>query len=262
MCWMAQSVTGGAVEVGNPFATDSGDELPVCVQIGWRLGTLIATGRLPAGSKLPSYRRLAEWAGVNVNTVRLAYSRLEEKGLVVTRQGQGTFVAEGVEPAPELEQIAGDALRRAREAGLDPRDLAIVLSACASIPVGGGEKEAVPDATEDAETLEVRRELRRQIERLEAELATYAHDLPGDMPTAPRRARAHIAGVAELEQTRDTLISQLSAAQRAAEERARIIGRERAERRRAAGESLGAGAPGAAGGSPLERAMSWWQRKL
>jgi hypothetical protein len=39
------------------------------------------------------------------------------------------------------------------------------------------------------------------------------------MPTAPRRAVPHVAGVEELEQTRDTLIAQLSEAQRAAEDR-------------------------------------------
>ncbi len=97
---------------------------------------------------------------------------------------------------------------------------------------------------EESEAIEVRHELRRQIARLEAELATYPHDLPSDLPTAPRRATAHVAGVAELEQTRDTLIAQLSGAQRAAERRAREMGRERALE-----------------ASPLERAMSWWRRK-
>ena len=66
----------------------------------------------------------------------------------------------------------------------------------------------------------MRHELRRQIARLEAELAAYTRDLRADMPTAPRRADAHVAGVEELEQTRDTLIAQLSEAQRAAEQRA------------------------------------------
>ncbi len=91
----------------------------------------------------------------------------------------------------------------------------------------------------------MRRELRRQIARLEAELATYPHDLPRDLPTAPRRASGHVAGVEELERTRDTLIAQLSAAQRAAERRARQAGRERLSE-----------------ASPLERAMSWWRHKL
>jgi GntR family transcriptional regulator len=190
----------------NPFATDPSDELPVGLQLTWRLRALIATGQLGSGERLPSFRQLAAWAGVNVNTVRGVYEGLEREGLVVSRHGQGTFVAEEVDSSPELEEIAADALRRAREAGLGPRDLAVVAMACASVEP-------------ESEKLEVRRELRRQIGRLEAELAAHTRDLPDDMPTAPRRAVPHVAGVEELEQTRDTLIAQLSEAQRAAEDR-------------------------------------------
>src|SRR6478735_11443972 len=89
----------------NPFSIDPGDELPVGLQLSWRLRALIATGRLAAGERLPSFRRLAEWGGVNVNTVRAVYAGLEEEGLVVSRQGQGTFVAEQTEASPELEEI-------------------------------------------------------------------------------------------------------------------------------------------------------------
>jgi GntR family transcriptional regulator len=235
----------------NPFATDPGDELPVGLQLTWRLRALIATGRLASGERLPSFRRLSEWAGVNVNTVRAVYAGLEREGLVVSRQGQGTFVAEGVETATQLEEIANEALQRARDAGLSPRELAIVAAACASMPGALGEAPAepaadLPDPNGESEAIEVRHELRRQIARLEAELATYPRDLPRDLPTAPRRARAHVAGVEELEQTRDTLIAQLSAAQKAAEQRARQLGRERAQQAQ----------------PPLEQAMSWWRRKL
>ncbi len=236
-------------QAANPFATDPGDELPVGLQLTWRLRALIASGRLGAGERLPSFRRLSEWAGVNVNTVRSVYAGLEEEGLVVSRQGQGTFVAAGIAAAPQLEEIATEALRRASEAGLSPRDLAVVASACASMPgalEGFAEErtEQPPDLAEESEAIEVRHELRRQVARLEAELATYPRDLPSAPPTAPRRATAHVAGVEELEQTRDALIAQLSSAQRAAEQRAREKGRERAR-----------------GASPLERAMSWWRRK-
>jgi GntR family transcriptional regulator len=234
----------------NPFATDPSDELPVGLQLSWRLRALIATGRLASGERLPGFRRLSEWAGVNVNTVRAVYAGLEREGLVVTRQGQGTFVAEGVETATQLEEIATEALQRAREAGLSPRELAIVASACASMPgaLDGGPVEPadLPDLAEESEAIEVRHELRRQIARLESELATYPRDLPRDLPTAPRRAKAHIAGVEELEQTRDTLIGQLSAAQKAAEQRARQAGREKVQRPQ----------------GPLEQAMSWWRHKL
>jgi DNA-binding transcriptional regulator YhcF (GntR family) len=243
---MAQS----AAYERNPFAIDPSDELPVGLQLTWRLRALIATGRLASGELLPSFRRLSEWAGVNVNTVRAVYAGLEKEGLVVSRQGQGTFVSEGIEAAGQLEEIATDALRRAREAGLSPRELAMVASACASMP-GGLEEEAadqpvdLPDLAGESEAIEVRQELRRQIARLEAELASYPLDLPRDLPTAPRRASAHVAGVEELEQTRDTLIGQLSGAQRAAERRARQAGRKRAQ-----------------DASPLERATSWWRHKL
>lgn len=212
----------------NPFAIDPTDEVPVGLQLGWRLRALIRTGELAAGERLPSFRQLAGWAGVNVGTVRTVYETLEADGLVVTHQGQGTFVAEGVEAAPQLEEIASDALRRAEEAGLGPRELAIVAMACAGLPA------------EESEVLEVRQELRRQIARLEAELASYTRHLQADLPTAPKRAVAHVAGVEELEQTRDTLIAQLAEAQRESEQEVR---------RRATNRG------------PLGRAMSRWRAK-
>ena len=195
--------------------------------MSWRLRALIRTGELGAGERLPSFRQLAEWAGVNVGTVRSVYEGLERDGLVVTRHGQGTFVAEGVESDPQLEEIAVDALRRASEAGLGARELAIVAMACASLP-------------EESETLEVRQELRRQIARLEAELATYTGHLKAELATAPKRAVAHVAGVEELEQTRDTLIAQLAEAQRESEQEVR----QRASSR-----------------GPLGRAMSRWRER-
>jgi GntR family transcriptional regulator len=247
-----------------PFSTDPAAELPVGVQLSWRLRALIATGRLAAGERLPSFRQLAGWAGVNVNTVRSVYAGLEREGLVVSRQGQGTFVAERIAAAPELEEIAGEALRRALGAGLDPRDLVVVTEACANMGLGADDDPAVegeelPDLAEESEAIEVRHELRRQIARLEIELAAYTRDLPGDMPTAGRFSKAHVAGVGELEQTRDTLIAQLSEAQRSAELRARQIGEARAKREAQLGKE-GDGSAGS-GGGPLGGAMSWWRAK-
>jgi GntR family transcriptional regulator len=231
----------------NPFAIDPGDELPVGLQLTWRLRALISTGQLAEGERLPSFRQLAAWAGVNLNTVRAVYEGLERDGLVVSRQGQGTFVADGVVASPQLEEIAADALRQADEAGLSPREFAIVAMACVSIPgdVAGAKTASppeLPDPAEESDAIEVRQELRRQIGRLEAELASYTRHLPADLPTAPRRAVAHVAGVQELEQTRDTLIAQLSEARKQAEQQAR----EQAQAR---------------GDGPLGRAMSWWRSK-
>src|SRR3954447_20068441 len=224
-----------------PFLLDPQDELPVGLQLSWRLRALIRTGELRAGERLPSFRRLAEWAGVNVGTVRSVYETLEQDGLVVTRHGQGTFVAEGVEAAPELEAIAAEALERARDAGFGPRELAVVAMACAGLPEELGDEAAeMPDPGAESEAIEVRLELRRQIARLEAELASYTAHLKADLPTAPRRAVAHVAGVEELEQTRDTLVAQLAAAQQESEQ----------EVRRRAGSR-----------GPLGRAMGRWRAK-
>ncbi len=245
----------------SPFATDPDDDLPVGVQLAWRLRALISTGRLPAGERLPSFRRLAEWAGVNVNTVRSVYAGLEAEGLVSTLQGRGTFVAQGVAASPALEEIATEALRQARQAGLSARELAIVATACASIADEQGPSPVVPaglpDFAESAEAIEVRHELHRQIGRLEGELATYVRDLPDDMPTAHRFSEARLLTIDDLERTRDTLIAQLSEAQKAAELRARQEGHARAERER----SLGSSQPSAGGEGPLARAMSWWQSR-
>jgi len=226
-----------------PFLLDPGDELPLGLQLSWRLRALIATGELAAGERLPSFRRLAEWAGVNVGTVRAVYEALEREGLVVSRHGQGTFVADGVEGAPELEAIATEALERARAAGFQARDLAVVAMACAGLPAEldeAPEPEELPDPRTESEAIEVRQELRRQIARLEAELASYTAHLQADLHTAPRRAVAHVAGVEELEETRDTLIAQLAAAQRQSQQEVRRRARDR---------------------GPLGRAMSRWRAK-
>jgi len=229
--------------LANPFLLDPNDELPLGLQLSWRLRALICTGELSAGERLPSFRRLAEWAGVNVGTVRAVYEALEEDGLVVSRHGQGTFVAAGVEAAPELETIATEALERAREAGFEARDLAVVAMACAGLPAELGDEPApreLPDPRTESEAIEVRQELRRQIARLEAELASYTAHLAAELPTAPRRAVAHVAGVEELEETRDTLIAQLAAAQRESQQEVRRRARDR---------------------GPLGRAMGRWRAK-
>jgi DNA-binding transcriptional regulator YhcF (GntR family) len=251
---MAQSANTATAP--NPFAVDPDDQLPVGLQLTLRLRALIATGRLPAGERLPSVRRLAEWAGVNMNTVRAVYSGLEGEGLVTGQHGRGTFVATEVRTAPELEEIATEAIRKALAAGLSARELAEVTMVCAAIPgeaLGGADASPAPggiDAAE-AEAIGVRRELRRQIGVLERDLADFARFIP-DMPTAPRVASAHVAGVEELEQTRDTLVAQLSEARRAAERRAGEEARLRAGAERVS-EAEEAG--------PLARAMGWWRAK-
>src|SRR5439155_21303122 len=108
--------------------------VPLGTQLTWQIQALITGGRLGTGEQLPSVRRLAEVAGVNVNTIRSVYERLEGEGFVVTRHGRGTFVAENV---PHL----------------DPRAVAARLYASSGSPP-------------------TRDEIKEQISALEAQLST------------------------------------------------------------------------------------------
>lgn len=64
-----------------------------------RLQTEILAGRLPAGSRMPSERELSVALGVNRLTLRAALARLEALGLIVTRHGAATMVAQWRERA-------------------------------------------------------------------------------------------------------------------------------------------------------------------
>jgi DNA-binding transcriptional regulator YhcF (GntR family) len=71
---------------------DRTSEVPLGTQLAWKLRSLVDSGELAAHDRLPSVRDLATAAGVNVNTVRTVYGRLEAEGLIHSEQGRGTFV--------------------------------------------------------------------------------------------------------------------------------------------------------------------------
>src|SRR5919108_4861082 len=95
------------------------DDLPLGAQLAWRLRVLIASGELGPGDRLPGVRELASGTGVNVNTARAVYRRLEEDGLIVSRHGLGTFVADDAAVYPNLELLAAEATESARAGGVD-----------------------------------------------------------------------------------------------------------------------------------------------
>ena len=113
--------------VAPDLSVDRDSEVPLGTQLAWKLRTAIATGLLQPGERLPGVRELAGAADVNVNTVRSVYARLEEQGLVATEHGRGTFVAPNAGPHDALARLASAATDQAREAGVDPRDLAEAL---------------------------------------------------------------------------------------------------------------------------------------
>src|SRR5215212_1464589 len=121
---MAQSAEPTPAPAGLAPDLARADDLPLGAQLAWRLRVLIASGQLGPGDRLPGVRELASGTGVNVNTARAVYRRLEDDGLIASRHGLGTFVADDAASSPDLERLAADAVRSARESGVDPRDLA------------------------------------------------------------------------------------------------------------------------------------------
>ncbi|MBB6522838.1 PLP-dependent aminotransferase family protein [Pseudoteredinibacter isoporae] len=57
------------------------------------LRTMMLGGQLPAGSQLPSSRRLAEQLNLGRNTVIAAYEQLQAEGYIFSKRGSGSFVA-------------------------------------------------------------------------------------------------------------------------------------------------------------------------
>jgi GntR family transcriptional regulator len=146
-------------------------DVPVGTQLAWQIQALITGGRLQPGERLPSVRRLAEVAGVNVNTVRSVYERLEGEGFVNTHHGRGTFVAENV-PRVDPGAMAARMYAGAGEVSRsDLRDQISTLEAQLSTHVtgpGSRRSEDRPRVLTTAELAEVRDELVERLEQLDA----------------------------------------------------------------------------------------------
>lgn len=71
-----------------------GSDKPIYIQVTEQISKAIARGELASGDKLPAVRKLASELVINPNTVARAYGRLEQAGLVNTKTGSGTFVAD------------------------------------------------------------------------------------------------------------------------------------------------------------------------
>jgi GntR family transcriptional regulator len=169
--------------------------VPLSTQLAAQIRTEVAEGRLGTGDRLPSVRELAETAGVNVNTVRAVYARLETEGVVRSEHGRGTFVAAAAAPTrTELrEQITA---------------LEATLARLPPPPLRSGDEEAPPAAAllSTDELLAVRNRLLDRLQQLDTERTALiesieqlgldaAPETPDAAPEQPsRRATPSLAG--------------------------------------------------------------------
>jgi GntR family transcriptional regulator len=72
---------------------NNSSDRPVYQQIMDQVKRDIAQGKLIKDEKLPTVRQLAAQLTINPNTIAKAYRQLEQEGIILTKSGAGTFVA-------------------------------------------------------------------------------------------------------------------------------------------------------------------------
>ena len=95
------------------FSIDYKSQIPIYDQIVKSVIRLRALGALKAGEQLPSVRQTAIKLGVNPNTVQKAYNILENKGVIVSVSGKGSFVSDEFDAKEELKNEAAEELKSA-----------------------------------------------------------------------------------------------------------------------------------------------------
>ena len=117
------------------------DRRPMYLQIMEQIRHRIAIGDWQPGRELPSIRALAASAQVSVITVKRAYLELERDGVIVTRQGIGSVVAERADLSMQLrrndlDQHLAAAVDIGRQLGMSSDELATRLRAAADTKDG------------------------------------------------------------------------------------------------------------------------------
>ena len=165
------------------LSIDRGTRTPLGAQLAGRIRTAVEDGTLVPGDRLPSVRELADIAGVNVNTVRAVYARLESEGRVSSEQGRGTFVT--------ARAFAGGATTR-QELHRQIADLEAALVRLPPPPLGPEESKGVAApgraallSTEDLEAVRDRLVLRlRELDVQRAEVLQRLDELRAEDETA------------------------------------------------------------------------------
>lgn len=76
------------------ISLDYQSRTPIYEQIIREIERYVALGILKSNEQIPSIRELASSLGINPNTVKKAYTELEQKGVIYVISTKGTFIAE------------------------------------------------------------------------------------------------------------------------------------------------------------------------
>jgi len=75
------------------LSIDNNDNRPIYLQIIGQIKEQIGKGTLQPGDELPSVREVAESLGINLHTVRSAYLKLRDQGIINLRLGRKATIA-------------------------------------------------------------------------------------------------------------------------------------------------------------------------
>ncbi len=103
---------------------DTRSGVPIYVQIVSQVKHALEVGGLRSGDKLPTVRALAEELTIAPNTIVKAYNELRRMGIVESRPGVGTVVAEGIEEVSRERRVEA-VYERLREVVKDAASLGI-----------------------------------------------------------------------------------------------------------------------------------------
>ena len=115
------------------FHLDPRSGVATYLQIVQQVKEALRLGTIDVGDQLPTVREVVADLAINPNTVAKAYRDLEREGLVVARQGRGTFIANTLAP-PSLrhhDQLRAELERwiaEAEAAGLDEESIRALIS--------------------------------------------------------------------------------------------------------------------------------------
>ena len=133
------------------FRVDAGSDVPIYRQLVQQVRRDVMLGRLRPGDQLPSVKEVVNALSVNPNTVVKAFSELEHQGMVVRRQGVGTFVAAAppvasLGVAPRLLSSLARWVDRARQEGLSAEQIRMLLEVALDEPVAGDDRQVADGA--------------------------------------------------------------------------------------------------------------------
>lgn len=113
---------------------DPSSDLPPFEQLRVQVIDAVMSGRLGAGAKLPTVRRLADELGIAANTVARSYRELERAGYIETRGRNGSTVAARNTASQEGKLAADIFARRTGELRIPAEEALALARSALQIP--------------------------------------------------------------------------------------------------------------------------------